>query len=108
MTLKGRMLKLVVTPLVLGLLFPGAWVVFAGNYSRTPVVEKSVMEHMTEHQRQEWIANNSNPIGLFERISDVPDLVSQHWVGYLEAAAGVFVFVFVLNGAFLLSVRRDS
>jgi hypothetical protein len=39
--------------------------------------------------------------GFFERLESLPRFVADHWRGYLEASAGIFIVVFVLNDAHL-------
>jgi hypothetical protein len=100
--------KSAVVALIIGLLFPMGWIAFTGSTTRTPVVEKRGIEQMSEQQRQEWIAENPKAVGFVEHISSIPSSIADHWAGYLQAALGIFLVVFVLNRAYLLGGRNGS
>lgn len=94
--------------IVFALIFPALWVALTGDSSRTPVVEKQGMENMAEQERQKWISENSKPLSFVDHIKSLPHFIAAHWRGYLEASAGVFVIVFILNSAFLFGGRRNE
>ena len=94
--------------IVIALLFPALWVGVLGESSRTPVVEKSFFNGMSESQRQEWINNNSKPEGFIEHIFGLPQFITNHWRGYLEASVTIFILVFVLSNAAFLGRSKNK
>ena len=90
-----------IVALVIGLIAPFVWIVATGETRATPVIEKSFSDNMSEAQRQEWIAKNAKPTSFWGHVKSSIWYTTEAWKGYLEAAAVVFIFVFIANFAFL-------
>ena len=103
-----KLMQSALVAIVFALIFPALWVAITGDSSSTPVVEKQVMENMAEKERQKWISENSKPLSFVGHIKLLPHFIAAHWRGYLQASAGVFVVVFILNSAFLLGGRKNE
>lgn len=103
-----KLLQSALVAIVFALVFPALWVAITGDSSRTPVVEKQFMESLTEEDRQRWISVNSKPLSFVDHVKSLPQFIAAHWRGYLEASAGVFVVVFILNSAYLMGGRRNE
>lgn len=88
--------------LIVALLFPALWQISFGEEKRSPIVEAGYIESMPEHERSQWLQENLKPVSTLERIKDMPAFVLKHWVGYLQTSLGVFIFVFIINTAYLL------
>ena len=108
MTKKSALIRSLLVALIVGLVFPAVWVAFTGDSYKTPIVEKRTMDQMSDSEREQWISNNSKKVGFFEHVTSLPGFISEHLVGYLQASFGIFIAVFLLNGAYLLgSVKNE-
>ena len=103
-----KLMQSALVAIAFAMIFPALWVALTGDSSRTPVVEKQVMESMAEQERQKWMSENSKPLSFVDHIKSLPHFIAAHSRGYLEASAGVFVVVFILNSAFLLGRRKNE
>ena len=107
MTLRSPTLRSLVVAAVIALLAPALWFVITGETKRTPIIEKSFTDKMTDAQRREWIEKNSKPVSLWEHAKGTPRFIADSWRGYLEASSVVFVIVLVLNSAFVSGGKNE-
>ncbi|HDL89643.1 MAG TPA: hypothetical protein ENG14_01925 [Thermodesulforhabdus norvegica] len=106
MTKREALTKSAVVALIIGMVFPMGWVVFTSTAYQTPVIEKSILDQMTDVERERWSSQNTAEASFAEHVSSVPVFISNHWSGYLQASFGIFILVFVINGAYLLGGRK--
>lgn len=107
MTLRSPTIRSLVVAAVVAFLAPALWFVVTGETKRTPIVEKSVIDQMTDAQRREWIHKNSTPVSLWEHAKGTPHFIVGSWRGYLQASAVVFIVVLVINSAFLSGGKNE-
>ena len=107
MALRSPTIRSLVVAAVVAFLAPALWFVVTGETKRTPIVEKSVIDQMTDAQRQEWIHKNSTPVSLWEHAKGTPHFIVGSWRGYLQASAVVFIVVLVINSAFRSGGRNE-
>jgi len=93
--------------LAIALVAPAFWIATTGESKRSPVAEKRYAEQLTRAERLKWEKENMKPASIIEHASGIPSSIADHPAGYFKASFGVFVFVFVINSAFLLG-RRPS
>lgn len=90
-----------IVALVVGLAAPFVWIVATGETETTPVIEKGILDEMSEAQREEWIAANAKRVGFWEHVGSSVSYIIGAWKGYLEAVTIIFAFVFIANFAYL-------
>lgn len=83
--------------LALALLLPAAWVALLSEVRQSPVITTTERDAMTLEEREEWFEKTAKPSSLWYRIKTIPMFIANHWVGFLQATAAVFVTVFLLN-----------
>lgn len=107
MTFRSPTIRSIVVAAIIALLTPALWFVVTGETKRTPIIEKTFTDKMTEAQRQEWIERNSKPVSLWEHAKGIPQFIVDSWRGYLQVSAVVFLIVLLLHSAFLNGGKRE-
>jgi hypothetical protein len=107
MVLRRPTIRSLLVATLIALLAPALWFVITAETKRTPVIEKSFTDRMTDAQRQEWIEKNSKRVSIWEHAKGTPQFIADSWRSYLQASAVVFLIVLVLNSAFLSGDKNE-
>lgn len=107
MAIRSPTIRSLVVAAVIALLAPALWFVITGETKRTPIIEKSLTDNMTEAQLNDWIEKNSKTVSFWEHVKGTLRFIADSWRGYLEASAVVFVILLVLNSAFLSGGKKE-
>jgi len=81
--------------------------VFLGESSTTPIVEKKLFENMSEEQISAWIKQNSTNNPFVDHVKSVSNAVVSNIFDYLKYSFIVFVVVFSAN-LFLFKLKRTK
>ena len=86
-----------VIAVVIGFVFPIAWVSILGTTIRTPVIEKSYFDDWSQEKIQEWVNENSVQVSFPEHTISTIKSVANEPTQYIEASVYIFLLVFVIN-----------
>ncbi len=109
MHVDSRQRKSAIVAIIIGLLFPFAWIVFAGEgrISDEHTIERSVADRMTPIQYEEFMREHSRPMTVVERLGSTAHIAKDEWKGYIGVSAGIALIVFLVN-LFIWRLRRDE
>jgi len=107
MEIKKSFCQSALIAIIVSLLVPALWLASTGTTSRTHEIEEGYLETMSESDRAVWLHKNTYEVGFIERIKGLPNLISNVWVGYLQASLVIFIIIFTLNVAFLLGNNKN-
>jgi len=95
MIFTSRRIKIATAALLFGALIPFAWIVTTGEFriSETKTVEDHAMTH-TEYE--EFMAKNSRPMTLRERVGAAAFIVKKSWRVYLNVSAVAALILFAV------------
>ena len=86
-----------IVAITIALLLPTAWVSFLSEVRTTPVVSETIRDSMPAEEYEEWFEKNAKPASLYYRVKIISIFIQNHWGGFLQASAGIFITVFLLN-----------
>jgi len=105
----SRQRKSAIVAIIIGLLFPFAWIVFTGEgrISDEHTKEGTVADRMTPIQYEEFMREHSRPMTFVERLESTAHIAKNEWKGYMGVSAGIALTVFLIN-LFVWRPRRHE
>ena len=109
MRISPKQRKSAMVAIIIGLLFPFAWIVFTGEgrVSDEHTIERSAADRMTPAQYEEFMRKYSRPMTLVERLESAAHIMKNEWKGYIGVSAGMALIVYFVN-LLVWRLRKDE
>jgi hypothetical protein len=86
-----------ITAVVISITLPPVWIFLTTEIRISPEITTAYRDSMSEDEAHEWFEKNAKPAPVVYRIKNIPGFINDHWVGFLEAVASIFILVFLMN-----------
>ena len=86
-----------ITAVVSAIILPPVWIFLTTEIRTSPEITTTFRDSMSEDEAHAWFEENAKPATVVYRIKNIPGFINDHWVGFLEAVASIFILVFLMN-----------